>query len=296
MMFIKGDVMKIKRQNDIWFVLPSILFLLILTMFPFIFTIFSSLWDWYLPEGLGSFLGIKNYFNVIVDNSFWKAISVSLKFVILTLLGEHVFGFLLALGISRSRYFKGFLTVGFMLPMMIPPIVTALIWRLMMHPATGVLNYFLELIGLQSSVWLHSPNTVIQSLVLVDIWQWTPFVMLVLLGGINSIPVEFREALTIDGGGLKEEIFSLTLPLIKPFFAVTLLLRFIFVFTTFDIIMALTKGGPGGSSTTLYLESYLTSFNYLELGRGSAMSIVIFIITFMVSTVLLRRVLKYERV
>lgn len=286
--------MKIKKTNDIWFVVPSVLFLLILTMFPFIFTIFSSLFDWYLPEGLGPFVGIKNYIDVILSSDFWKACSVSLKFVLLTLLGEHIVGFLLALGIARSSYFKGFLTVGFMLPMMLPPIVTALIWRLMMHPATGVLNYILESVGLQPSLWLHSPDTVIQSLVLVDIWQWTPFVMLVLLGGINSIPIELREALTIDGGGLKEEIFSLILPLIKPFFAVTLLLRFIYVFTTFDIIMALTKGGPGVSSTTLYLESYLTSFTYLELGKGSAMSIIIFIITFMVSSVLLKRVLKYE--
>ncbi|MGE5572795.1 MAG: carbohydrate ABC transporter permease [Bacteroidota bacterium] len=283
--------MSARRLNGTWYVVPCVVFLLILTLFPFLFTIFASLRDWYLPEGLGQFVWLRNYIDILLDGEFWRAVGVSLTFAVSALLAEHLLGFLLAFGISRTMRLRGFLTVGFMLPMMLPPILVALIWRLMMNPTTGVLNYFLQAVGLPRSLWLHSPRTVVASLVLIDVWQWTPFVMLVLLGGINAIPKEFSEAMAIDGADLRSELRHLILPLLKPFFAVTILLRFVFVFTTFDVIMALTRGGPGGASTTAYLQAYLTSFAYLKMGSGGAMSILIFLITISVSTFLLRRVI-----
>ena len=272
------------------FLSPAFVYLLIVTIFPFIYLIFASLHSWYLPTGR-TFVGFKNYANLINDSIFWSSLKVTLLFVGSCLFFEHLIGFIVALLLSLVTKFRGSLAVCFVVPMMLPPITAALIWKLMYRP-TGVLNWFLQKVSLPSSTWVLSYTWVIPSIVITDVWQWSPFVMLILLAGINAIPQEIFEATEIDGGGFYAKVRYIILPFLRPLLIVSFLLRFIFIFTTFDIITGLSGGGPGHASMTLYFYSYLKSFQWLRVGEGGALSMVIFGMTFGVGIFLLRKILK----
>ena len=206
---------------------------------------------------------------------------------------EHLIGFIIALLLSLVTKGRGSLAVCFAAPMMLPPITAALIWKLMYRP-TGVLNWFLQIAGLPPLTWVLSYKWVIPSIVITDVWEWSPFVMLILLAGINAIPKEIFEAVEIDGGGLYIKVRYMILPLLMPLLIVSFLLRFIFIFTTFDIIAGLSGGGPGHASMTLYFYSYLKSFEWLRIGEGATLNIIVFAMTFGVGIFLLRKILKVE--
>lgn len=272
-------------------IFPTFLFLLLITMFPFIYTIIISTFDWYLPT-TKSFVGIKNYINVLADIEFLHALRRTIYFTGGCLVLEHFLGLFLAIFLSSIKKIQGILTTAFMIPMMLPPVVSALIWKLMFQPTTGVLNYFIRLLNISPQLWVYGKDSVIPSLILVDVWQWTPFVTLILLGGLNSIPNDIYEAAEIDGAGFRNVFFNIIIPLLKPFFIVTILLRFIYVFTTFDIIMSLTGGGPGHESATIYFMGYLNTFEFLQMGRGGTWNIIIFIMTFIVCLFLVNKIFK----
>ncbi|QPM68163.1 carbohydrate ABC transporter permease [Atribacter laminatus] len=273
------------------FLLPTMLFLVILTIYPFIFTVSASLTNWYLPETKRTFIGIQNFINLFKDPWFWSSLRITLIFLFGCLFFEHFFGFLLALLLSLLGKAKSYLPLFFIVPMMLPPIVSALIWKLMYRPL-GLMNWFLSLLGISPINWVTDSNQVLPSIMITDIWQWTPFVMLILFSGINSIPEELFDAVDIDGGGLFAKIKHLILPLIKPLFIISFLLRFIFIFTTFDIIAGLSRGGPGHASMTLYYYSYLKSFEWLRMGEGASLNIFVFAITMGVGMILLNKIMK----
>jgi len=287
----------IKRQQfTIWLaILPAFLFLLAITMFPFTYTVITSLYDWYLPS-TKTFVGLENFIEVLKDREFLPVVGRTVYFTIGCVTLEHLLGLTLAILLFSIRKLRGFLTTSFMIPMMLPPVVAALIWKLMFRPTTGVLNYFLSVLHLPTQLWIHGRGSVIPSIILVDIWQWTPFVMLILLGGINSISSDVFEAAEIDGANARHKIFRIIIPLMKPFFLITLLLRFIYVFTTFDIIMSLSGGGPGHSSATIYFMGYLTSFEFLQMGRGATWNILIFLMVLAMSLFLVNKIFKGSKV
>ncbi|MBD3326864.1 ABC transporter permease subunit [candidate division KSB3 bacterium] len=272
-------------------ILPAFIFLLAITLFPFLYTVFISLHDWYLPSSK-TFVGLGNFAEVLTDRDFLPALARTIYFTIGCLALEHGLGLALAIFLGSIKKLRGFLTASFMIPMMLPPVVAALIWKLMFRPTTGVLNYFLEVLHLPPQLWVHGQHSVIPSIILVDVWQWTPFVMLVLLGGLNSIPQELFEVAELDGASMRRQILHLVIPLLKPFFLITLLLRFIYVFTTFDIIMSLSSGGPGRSSATIYFMGYLTSFEFLQMGRGATWNILIFLMVLVISLFLVNKIFK----
>jgi multiple sugar transport system permease protein len=273
---------------------PAFIFLLLVTLYPFVYTIFTSLFEWYLPSPQQVFVGLKNYGHIFSSGEFLPALWRTVYFTMGCLGLEHLLGLIFALLLANIGKLRGFFTAAFMIPMMLPPVVSALIWKLMYRPSTGVINYVLASMHLPTQVWLHGKNLVIPSIILVDVWQWTPFVMLVLLGGITSISEDLFEAAEIDGASFQQKTLHVILPLLKPFFIVTFLLRFIYVFTTFDIIMSLTGGGPGRGSATIYFMGYLTSFEYLQMGRGATWNIIIFIMVFITSLFLVNRLFKKE--
>lgn len=270
---------------------PAFLFLLLVTLYPFIYTVIISTFSWYLPT-TKSFVGIKNYIDVLTDTEFLSALWRSIYFTVGCLFLEHFLGLFLAILLSSIKKLRDILTTAFMIPMMLPPVVSALIWKLMFRPNTGVLNYFLRLLNISPQLWIHGKHSVIPSIILVDLWQWTPFVMLILLGGLNSISNDIYEAADIDGAGFRDILFNITIPLLKPFFVITILLRFIYVFTTFDIIMSLTAGGPGHASATIYFMGYLNSFEFLQMGRGATWNIIVFIGTFIICSFLVNKIFK----
>ena len=164
------------------------------------------------------------------------------------------------------------------MPMMATPVAIALVWTMMFHPQLGVLNYLLSLVGLPPQLWVFHPATVIPSLVLVETWQWTPLVMLIVLGGLAAIPTEPYESAQIDGASVWQMFRYITLPLITPFLFIAGMIRMIDAVKSFDIIFAITQGGPGSASETINLYLYSVAFIYYDLGYGSAIAVVFFLL------------------
>jgi len=280
------------RFNMAWYyVLPGLLVLILVTLGPFIYMISQSFYKW----GIGSereFTGFGNYLAVIVDPKFWFSIRVSIFFVVAGLLLSHLFGLILTLLLSAIKKWRGLFLVLFCIPMVLPPITAAMIWKLLYRPNTGIINYLLRTLGLPGPTWLGSYGLAPVSLVIVDAWQWAPFIMLILSGGINTITKEIYEAAEVDGASGWDKLMAITFPLLKPFFFLTFFLRFIWIFTTFDLIAGLTQGGPGNATVTLYYYTYLKTYDFFRIGEGAALSIVIFLIVFGVSMILLKKLVK----
>src|SRR5690606_30176661 len=182
---------------------------------------------------------------------------------------------------------RGFLRGIFVMPMMATPVAIALVWTMMFHPQLGVLNYLLSLVGIPAQEWIFNPDTVIPSLVAVETWQWTPLVMLIVLGGLASVPREPFESAEIDGANAWQQFRYLTLPMIAPFIMVATIIRTIDALKSFDIIYAMTQGGPGTASETINIYLYNTAFAYYKIGYSSAMVIVFFVLIIVMSMVLL---------
>jgi multiple sugar transport system permease protein len=182
---------------------------------------------------------------------------------------------------------RGFLRGLFIMPMMATPVAIALVWTMMFHPQLGVLNYLLSLIGLPAQLWVFDPGTVIPSLVLVETWQWTPLVMLIVLGGLAALPIEPYESAMIDGANFWQRFRYITLPLILPFIFIAGMIRLIDALKSFDIIFAITQGGPGNASETINLYLYSVAFVYYDVGYGSAIALVFFVLIVMLAAVML---------
>lgn len=174
-----------------------------------------------------------------------------------------------------------------MMPMIATPVAIALVWTMMFHPQLGVLNYLLSRVGLPPSLWVYSPKTVIPSLVLVETWQWTPLVMIIVLGGLASLPVEPMESAVVDGANSLQIFRHITLPLVMPFIMVAVVLRMIDALKSFDIIFAITQGGPGTASETINIYLFLQAFSFYRIGHASAVVVVFFAIIVAASLIML---------
>jgi multiple sugar transport system permease protein len=200
---------------------------------------------------------------------------------------QTTFGVIGALVFDRTFKGRGILRTIFILPMATTPVAISLVWILMMNPTTGVLNYFLSLIYVKPALWVFSRKTVLFSLALVDTWMWTPFLMLITLGGLSSLPLEPYESAKIDGANSWQIFWRITLPLLRPFIAVGVILRTIDALKTFDIIFVMTQGGPGTASETLNVFLFLKGFYQFHMGYASAVAVIYFVIILAVCLILL---------
>jgi len=202
----------------------------------------------------------------------------TIYYTALSVLLPVVLGTLSAVVFHQKFVGRGFLRGIFIMPMMATPVAIALVWTMMFHPQLGVLNYMLSLVGIPPQLWVFNPNTVIPSLVLVETWQWTPLVMLIVLGGLAAIPTEPYESAQIDGANLWQVFRYITLPLIMPFLFIAGMIRMIDAVKSFDIIFAITQGGPGSASETINVYLYSVAFVYYDLGYGSAIAVIFFLL------------------
>lgn len=254
-------------------------------VFPWAFTLWMSLFDWKIG-GAPSFAGLANYTALATDPRFLESIVHTLVFTALAVIAPLVLGTAAALVFAREFPLRGLLRSAFVLPMMATPVAIALVWTMMFHPQQGVLNYLLGLVGIPPSEWVYSPRLAIPCLVLVDVWQWTPLVMLVVLGGLASLPSEPVEAARIDGATRWQVLRHVTLPLLMPFILVAAVIRTIDALKTFDTIFVITQGGPGTASETINLYLYLQAFSFYQVGRASAVVVVFFVIVVVLSLLL----------
>lgn len=267
-------------------ILPAIFILFIITILPFFINLYNSLRDYYLANPEGSyFIGFQNYYNIIFnDPNFWKALSLNLIFVVSAVCIQFCLGIGIASLIHQNESpFSRFIQGSLMLPFAATPIAMAFIWRLMFNPSLGIFNYFFGLFNINAVTWLSQPKLAFFSLILVDTWQWTPFMMLLLLAGLKALPTEPFEAASVDGATFFQTLFHVTLPLIKPVSMIAMLFRIIDSFKTFDIIFIITRGGPGNSTETLNLYTFYKGFNHLRMGYASALSIIMLIIIIVIA-------------
>jgi multiple sugar transport system permease protein len=268
------------------FIWPALIVSSALIVFPWVFTVWMSLHDWRIGSA-STFVGLDNYTGLASNRRFLEAIGHTIYFTILAVALPMVLGTWAALVFHRKFRGRGFFRTLFIMPMMATPVAVALIWTMMFHPQLGVLNYLLTVVGLPPSQWVFDPGTVIPSLILVEIWLWTPFCMIIVLGGLASLPTEPYEAALIDGASQWQMFWKITYPLVLPFLVVCLIMRTIDALKAFETIWVICNGGPGTSSETLNVYLYAQAFAYNQVGTASAVVVVFFAIIVALSLVLL---------
>jgi multiple sugar transport system permease protein len=275
------------RRPSYWpFIIPALVIVIGVIVFPWAFTIWMSLNEWKVGAPT-TFVGLANYLRLPGDARFLDAVWHTLLYTALSVVLPLIFGTFAACVFHARFPLRGFLRGLFIMPMMATPVAIALIWTMMFHPQLGVLNYLLSLIGLPPQLWIFHPATVIPSLVLVETWQWTPLVMLIVLGGLAAIPAEPYESAQIDGASGWQVFRFITFPLITPFLFIAAMVRSIDAVKSFDIIFAMTQGGPGTASETINLYLYSVAFAYYDIGYGSAIAVIFFVLIIALAAALL---------
>jgi multiple sugar transport system permease protein len=270
-----------------WFIAPAVVVVLAVIVFPWMFTLWMSLFDW----KIGSphvFAGLTNYTDLLGNQRFLEAVMHTLVFTAMAVAAPLVLGTAAALVFHEKFVARGVLRGLFVLPMMATPVAIALVWTMMFHPQQGVLNYLLSLVGIGPSEWVYSPRLAILCLVMVDVWQWTPLVMLIVLGGLASLPTDPFEAAHMEGATRWQTLRHVTLPLLLPFILVAAVVRLIDALKTFDTIYVITQGGPGTASETFNLYLYLQAFSFFQIGKASAVVVVFFLLVIGLSWLLFR--------
>lgn len=265
---------------------PALLFVFALMVFPILYTVWTSLTGWDLGTGRPpTFIGPDNYEKLLGDERFRGAIGRTLYFTVIAVSVEVVLGVAIAFILHREFRGRRFVTSILLLPMMATPVAIAMVWLLMYEPTAGIVNFVLRSLDLPTPLWIAGADSVIPALALVDIWEWTPMVVLITLAGLASLPSDPFEAAAIDGASTLQTIRLITLPLLVPTIVVATLLRLIDALKTFDIIYTMTGGGPGFSSETLNVFSYQQAFQYFSFGYASSVLVVFFAIVLSISLV-----------
>ena len=266
---------------------PAIAVLLSLSIYPLVYSISISL-QTQTADGVS--WGLANFTRLLSDNFFITALTHTFVYTLAALTIEFTLGLALALLLNNQIRGRGFFRATLLIPMMFPTVVVGVVWRLLLNPNFGAINGTLKQIGIntESLTWTASPKLAMLSVVVVDVWQWTPFVFLVLLAGLQAIPQEPYEAALIDGSSRWQTFCHITLPLLKPAILIALLLRTMDLLRVFDQIFILTEGGPGFATETISLYIYRTAFRFFDFGYAAAMSFVLLVLTNVISTIYIR--------
>jgi len=252
--------------------LPAVIALAAVSLYPTFDGIRASLHKFRYALDVG-FTGGDNFIDVFNDAVFWQAIGTTAWYVILTVSIETLLGLLLALLVSRELRFAGLIRVTLILPMTIAPVVVGVIWRLLYASGIGIVDPLFEVFGLDPPNVLAHGTSAFLGLVVVDVWEWTPLLFLILLAGLQSLPQDPIEAARVDGASALQTFFHHTLPLLRPVLLVAVVLRTIDAVGTFDQIYVLTKGGPGTATQLISIYAYNTAFLFNQYGRAMAMLI-----------------------
>ncbi len=252
---------------------PAVIFTVVMIAFPFAYTVWLSLHN----VAIGSptrFTGGANYVALATsDPVFWQSVRVTLVLFVVSLVLQLVAGTWIAMLLYRAKRLPGALRSLLISPFVMPPVVVGMMWLVILDPSIGAANFLLEKIGLPPSLWLASPQWVIPTVALIDTWQWTPYVALIVLGGLQSLPPNVFEAAQIDGTSRWRTFWRITLPMLGPTLVTAAILRSVDLLRFFDIIYITTQGGPGDASTTLNIYGFRQGFEFFELGYAAAIMV-----------------------
>lgn len=234
----------------------------------------------------------ENYLNFMTDPSFWNTLRVSLTYAFLTVGIELLLGLAIALLLQQRTRFNNFVSIMLLMPLMTAPALASLMWKLMTNPGFGILSYWATLLGIEDMRWASDPSTAMLTVVIVDVWVYTPFIMILLLAGLRSLPRQPFEAAELDGVPRLFVFWKITLPMLTPFLLTAVLFRVIESIQQFDIIYAMTQGGPGDTLTVFQVEAYLNFFQSTNVGRSAALLMILWVITYILSTIFIKNWLR----
>ena len=252
--------------------MPALVFTLAMIAFPLVYTIWMSLQS-YSQTGQVVGWGGQNYARMVQDGQFWNGIWITVYIYVLSLVLQMVFGTALALLLFRAKRLPGIVRSLFISPFMLPPVVAGMMWLVILDPSLGAANWLLTSVGLPPSSWLASPLMVVPTLAMIDSWQWTPYVALIVLGGLQSLPPSVYEAAEIDGAPRHKVLWRITLPLLLPTLVTAMVLRSVDLLRFFDLIYITTQGGPANHSMTLNIYGFRVGFEFFQLGYAGALMV-----------------------
>ena len=274
---------------------PAVFLLVVILLGPFLYMAWTSLTDlsFAIPDRDGNFLGFDNYRRLVRDDAiFWHSFGLTMKFVSIVVTMEFLLGFAIALLIFHFVERRRLVLTLLLVPMMLAPVAVGLIWKLLLQGDFGMVTYYLRAIGLLDlrDAVLSNADSILPAIMLIDAWQWTPFVTLVMLAGLLSLPREPFEAAVMDGARPLQIFRDVTLPLLRPIIALVLLLRAIDAFKEFDKIFILTGGGPGTATELLSIYVYRLNFKNWDLGYGAAAAFMIYLVVLILCAVFYKAV------
>ena len=270
--------------------LPSIILVLLIAIYPILFAFYISLTDTLLNGSNSHFIWFANYLNMFTSSDFWHAFRISVEYVGLAVGVEMLLGFGLALLLNQALWGRSFFRTVILLPLMLPPATGAEMWKGLLDPSLGWVNYALRQIGIQGPAWLSDTHTALWSVVGIDVYHFTPFVALILLAGLQSIPRFQYEVAEVDGANAWRTFRMVTLPQLMPTIFLVLLFRLVLCINGYDVIQVATSGGPGDATTSLSFQASVMGYRNMLLGQAGAYCIFLFFVILFISKQLFNRV------
>lgn len=273
---------KPKRETwAYWFLGPATLMIVLVFIYPLVVAFWTSLhYDVMVRPTLRHFVGLDNYGAILGEARFWDSLYATAFFFVCTVTLTMVLGLIIALRLDRDMGRWGWLKPLFLVPMVVTPIVVGIQWKFMLNSQIGVITYFARLLGIPVGAWLTEPAGAMFWIVVVDVWQYTPYVILLFSAGLAALPVEVKEAARVDGAGELQVLRFVTLPMLKQVAVTALMIRTIGGLRTFDTILVLTNGGPGRVTEVMNLFAYRMGFTAFDLGKASAIGWLMLIVAF----------------
>ncbi|TAL83640.1 MAG: sugar ABC transporter permease [Rhodanobacter sp.] len=276
-------------------ILPGLIYIAVTTLVPLVYSFWTSLtFNRATSTQPPHFSGVQNYVDVLTDSSFWNAVRVTAIYTGATVAAEMILGTAIALLLIKLTRGRKLVRLLLIIPFSVPPVVIGLMYLLIMDRSYGILNYLLSLVNIGPVSWLSSPEIAIWSVIGVDLWQWTPFVIISAVAALESMPGDVIDAASIDGASSMQMVRWVVLPLIKPVLLVVALTRALTSLKVFDVIFVLTNGGPGSATETLSYMVYVDAFQRFDFGRGAAVSWLLILIAMVVAIPMVRSVLRSD--
>lgn len=284
----------LKRIGPYSVIAPGLLLLAALALYPFVFLVKISFQEYSPINSRNPFVGLDNYIRLLTYINFWNSIRVTVTFVVAAVAIELVLGLGLALLYNQHLIGKRILRTLILLPIVMTPTVVGLMFRFMMNEQYGILNFFISILGAQRTAWLSDINYALPALIATDIWQWTPFMLLILLAGLQGLPEEVYEAVRVDGASKWQAFIYVTVPMLSKVIYIAALLRVIDSFRAYDTVYMMTRGGPINATSTMSWLVYDKGFRTLDFGFGAAICVVMLIIMLSILPAVLRKMDMFE--
>ncbi|MEM8949342.1 MAG: sugar ABC transporter permease [Pseudomonadota bacterium] len=278
-----------RKVSPYLFILPAVLVMAAGLLYPVIEAFYLAFYDWDIGQDFEDApnVGFRHFSRMLADPDVWESISVTLRFGFWTITIEMILGVALALLLEKPIRGASIFRTIFILPLMVSPVVVGLIWRYLYDARIGWINYYLSFLGFEYQVWLGDADLAFFAIVFTDIWQWTPFIFIIVIAGLQALPSEVIEASRIDGANWWQQIFLVKLPMIRSILLIALLMRLIDVFRGMEVMYIMTGGGPGRATELLSLHIYNRAFDAQQLGYASAISVLLILIVFALSFAIL---------